>query len=76
MVSQKILGKKVYRRKATMADERTVIDKFIDQFWLVNITRPQQAEEREFSIQEVDDKVHDLIHKMFLKAEDEKFNAY
>lgn len=24
-------------------DERTVIDKFIDKYWLENVTRPEQA---------------------------------
>lgn len=63
-------GQPIFRRKATMKDNRTAMERFIDRFWLVNIERIEESEERELSILEIDGIVHDLIHQLFLKAED------
>ena len=36
-------NKKVqFRRKNTLEDKRTVVDKFVDKFWLINVTRMEQ----------------------------------
>ena len=54
-----------------MKDNRTVMDKLIDQFWLINVEREEKALERELTVEELDEKVHDFIHHLFLKAEDD-----
>lgn len=57
-------------------DERTVIDKFIDKYWLENVTRPEQAAGKQFSIKEIDKKVHELIHHLLSRSEVEKWHLY
>ena len=37
---------KAFRRMATMKDNRTAMERFIDKFWLLNIERVEQKEER------------------------------
>lgn len=51
---------------------RTFIDRFIDKYWLVNITRIEERKDRKFTISQIDQKVHNLIHLLFLKSEDDQ----
>ena len=45
-----------------MKDNRTAIDKFIEKYWMLNVTRREAAEERELTTKELDMVVHDFIH--------------
>ena len=75
-MNEVIVTEEIYRRTKSMKDGRTVMERFIDQFWLVNVTREEDDAQREFTIKEIDDIVHKLIHSLFLKAEDEKVHVY
>ena len=44
-------GECSYFQKASMTrDGRTFIDRFIDKYWLVNITRIEERKDRKFTI--------------------------
>ena len=48
------------------------MDKYIDQYWKFNVTRKEAVMEEEFSISQMDEIVHNLIHELLKKAEDDK----
>lgn len=45
-----------------MKDQRSAMDKFIDKFWLLNVTRYEASEARILKVAELDAIVHDMIH--------------
>ena len=47
------------------------MEKYIDQFWLINIERKEKEEERQLSVGETDAIIHDMIHQLFLMTEDQ-----
>ena len=76
LADNKVAQRKMYRRAATLRDNRTVMDKFIDQFWLVNVEREEKLLEKEFTVMQIDEKVHQMIHQLLLKAEDDHQKVY
>ena len=58
------------RRKSTMKDIRTPIDKFIDTYWMKNVEKPRDTPIKE-SIGDIDLAVHKLIHEMIVMSEDD-----
>ena len=46
--------KQTLKRSETMKDQRSAMDKFIDKFWLLNVTRYEASEERILKVAELD----------------------
>ena len=55
----------IFRRKQTLKDTRSYIDKYVDTFWA------KQIDGKDLSISEIDLAVHKLIHQLLLQAEDD-----
>lgn len=55
----------IFRRKQTLKDTRSYIDKYVDTFWA------KQIEGKDLSTLEIDMAVHKLIHQLLLQAEDD-----
>ena len=54
-----------------MKDPRTAMERLIDKFWDESITRNEKKIEKLMSIEEIDNEIHDFIHQLLLKAEDD-----
>jgi len=67
---QKRRESSLMRRKSTIKDGRTPIDKFVDTYWKKNIEMPRDEIKKE-SIGEIDMVVHKLIHEMIVMSEDD-----
>jgi len=64
------------RRKSTLKDIRTPIDKFVDTYWMKNLEKPKDNNGgREGvpkdSVGEIDLSVHKLIHELIVMSEDD-----
>ena len=52
-------------------DTRTAIDKYVDKFWMQEILN-KETEDSKLSLMEVDEIVHELIHRMLQMSEDDQ----
>ena len=60
--SKKKDDKVVFRRLQSMKDTKTAMEKFIDKFWQINVTRVEEEQQKELKVAELDSIVHDMIH--------------
>lgn len=74
--SKKDVEEDKFRRSATMKDNRTAMERYIDKYWLLNVERMEKAEEREFTVAEIDQIVHNMLHSLFLMAEDDEADKF